>query len=258
MMEKSYKSKRNVSVLIVFLIFFFQIFLSNAPAIDSNRRGIDLEATSPTLKMEFLIESPSITADGSLNVIQVVVNYTATNTTVPYDDLTVHKFNIYNDVAGTQKVLSGDLVWNTAKSVWESMGITLLWTWGGKFYVTVECKTAAITASEETSIIDDSFHSYERSGIEEIIITAIILVCGIVGIAILIVVLKLKKADKSLERKTKDLSKEDIKISVIKKDELLKSKKEKVKEKKEKGKTEVKEDLIFSVPQWEVDDEDNE
>ena len=257
-MKKSNFSKRNISVLIVSFIFLIDVFLINAPTIDSHRNGINLEATDPTLKIEFVIESPSVTLDETINVLQVVVNYTTTNDTVPYADLNVHKFNIYNDVAGTQKVLSGDLEWSTARGVWEKRGIGLLWTWGGKFYVTVEFKTASMSSSEETSIIDDSYHSYERSGMIEIIITAIIIVCGIIGVAILIVVLKLKKQDKSLERKTTDLSKEDIKISVIKKDELVKPKKEQKKEKKEKGKTEVKEDLIFSVPQWEVDDEDND
>jgi len=257
-MKKSILSKRKMSVLIVSFIFLVPIFLSNAPTIDSHRKSINLEATNPALKMDFVIESPKVTLDGTLNVIQVVVNYTATNDTAPYADLVVHKFNIYNDAAGTQKVLSGDLVWSTERNVWEKRGIGLLWTWGGKFYVTVEFKNAAMSTSEETSIVDDSFHSYERSGIEEIIITSIVIVCGIIGVAVLIVVMKLKKQDKSLERKTKDLSKEGIKISVIKKGELETSKGEKKKEKKEKGKTEVKEDLIFSVPQWEVDDEDDD
>ena len=90
--------KKNLLICVVFFIFFSQIFLINKSDMNTPVDQFNLEpAASDTLTIEFYIEPPSVTLDDTLNIVQVVVNYTATNDTVPDDDLTVHKFNIYNE-----------------------------------------------------------------------------------------------------------------------------------------------------------------
>ena len=97
--------------------------------------------------------------------------------------------------------------------------------------------------------------NYERLNLTELALFFGVIIGIIVAIVITIVFIRFRKNKGSYERKTTD-DKGAIKIKEISKEELKKAKKEE--KEKEKGRTEVSKDLIFSVPQWETDDEDND
>lgn len=222
-----------------------------------SKNQVNLTADEDRLDISFEVEGPNVLKKDVLNIINVEVEDTETNATVGEDDVKVHEYHVYKDKKGEEEVLSGDLEWNADSEVWEKKNIKLSWTGNGYFYVTVEFQTKDMDESQETRIKDDFAHKYNRQNLLEIFLIVLLFVGIGIGVLIIFLVVHWKKQGLSVERKVKE-PKEGIKIKEISKGELKKpSKKEKSEktEKKEKGKTEVKEDLIFSVPKWEEDDE---
>ncbi len=122
-----------------------------------------------------------------------------------------------------------------------------------KYYVSLKFETEQGEANE-TTIVDNLRSTFEISR-ESILPTIIAVICLTAGVIAIIIVVGIKKSKKVDTKKPKE-PKKDIKIKAISKDELKKAKKVEKPKKQEKGKTEESEDLIFSVPQWEVEDED--
>jgi len=249
---------RKSSIFPIFLLLInicFTLEMVKSVPIDS---GLHPTA-SDEFYIEFYCSGPAIHGEDKLNIYIKQINYTYSNLAVPKGDLVVHKYHVYNSKTKDQKVLTGDLVYNEATGKWEKLNIVLFWSGVGevKFYVTVEFKNTTMQSSYETDIIDDDLHSYVRTGIIEILIITAAVIGVIVGSMVLILVIRMKKQSQSMKRKIKE-KKGDIKITQISKDELKKAtKKAEKKENKEKGKTEVQEDLIFSVPKWELDEEND-
>ena len=166
----------------------------------------------------------------------------------------IAKYHIYKNEEGDE-VLTGDLDWNDDEQVWEKLGIKLGGTGNGKFFVTVEFKTESMDKGISTSIKDDEKYTYQRSNILEIIIQSSIIIGIVFGIAAIVVGIYLKRQKTSVTRKTKK-SEKHVKIKKIDRKKVKESKKPKTRQKKKKGKTEESEDLIFSVPKWDNEDED--
>lgn len=240
------------------LLSFLSIPLSfssqntNSEAID---QGIIPQEDVKGLTITFLLEGPSITQLDVLNV-RAKVNITAGGGEIAAAAMTVHKFNIYSDFQGTTLVASGDLT-HASGNEWNAIAFNLAWTGSGTFYVSVVFKNSSMTEEAATALVDDGLHSYGRTNLIEPILITIIIVGSILGVTILIILIRVKKQGVSVERKKKE-PKGVIKTKAISKEELKSAKKAKKEaEKKETGKTEIKGDLIFSVPQWEVDDDEN-
>ncbi len=248
-----------------FLIPIFFLFIAGTLTfpITSNpqrsRDSIDYInlSISEDLIIDYFIESPVILGQDMLNIYVKNVSYTSPTGNIPSSEMEIYKYHIYSgDINNLAPIREGNLEWyNQSGIIWRNVNINLAWTGQGKFFVTVEFKTYAMTKSYETTAQDNILYSYERYSTLEIIIIALIIIGAIIGVVILFIVIRMKKQELSMKRTSK-VSKKEIKVSQISKDELKKSKKKaEKKEHKEKGKTEVKEDLIFSVPKWEIDED---
>jgi len=235
------------------MILILVIPCLSIPLLAKSELNLNPQVVVNNVDIEFIIAGPNAHGEDYLTIQVSKVENNDTKAAITSADAVLSKYHIYSDIAGTILVKSGDLSYTNNK--WVSGEIALAWTGSGTFYVTVEFKTAAMTNSAETPISESGLHIYQRANIMEPIMIAIIIVGSILGTVIIIIAIRIKKAGVSVERKKKE-PKGLIKTREISKDELKKAKKEK--KKKEKGKTEVKEDLIFSVPQWEVDDDDDE
>ncbi|MHA1294553.1 MAG: hypothetical protein ACTSQJ_18080 [Promethearchaeota archaeon] len=246
-------SLKKKSIKIVFFLFIFHqlIFLTIFRGLGSNNTVYIV--ANDELKIDFFIEGPAELEEDKLNIIEVEVKYNGT--IVPEDEMEIHKYHVYKDLEGNNRVFSGDLKWNEDDEVWEKKGINLAGTGIGKFYVTVEFQTEDMKKSIETEISEDPKYSYSRVNLIEVLIQISWILGLIFGVAFTIIVLYIKKSKGSIERKVKE-PKGDIKVKELTKEELKKAKKEKKKEQKEKGKTQVGEDLIFSVPKWETDEDE--
>ncbi|MFO8019276.1 MAG: hypothetical protein R6U96_11615 [Promethearchaeia archaeon] len=204
------------------------------------------------LDIDFYVVGPSELERDQVNIEDVEVYRNKTRVTD--NEMKVAKFHIYRNMEG-DKILSGDLEWDGDKQVWKKEGIDPAWTGNGKFHVTVEFQTEDMQESIETAISDEPRETYERENILEIIIQASIIIGIILLVGALIIGFYLKKQNTSLKRKSKK-SEKPVKIKKINKKKIKDVKKTKEKKEKEKGKTEETEDLIFSVPKWEDEEED--
>lgn len=251
-----YHKEQLKKLIIILYILLISILITNSKY--NYSENLDNKCIFPTaddkLNIEFLIEGPSELKKDELNIVDVVVKQG--NITLNKSDIELHEYHVYSDKDGKNEVLSGELEWNTQEKVWEKKGIKLAWTGFGTFYVTVEFKTKDMKESYETEISDDPKYSYQRMNVVELVIYLIIV--GVIGIVIVGIILMIhhKKSKGLFERETKQ-KKKSIKIKNIKKEKEKPTKKEK-EEKKEKGKTEITSELIFSVPKWEEEDENDE
>ncbi len=224
---------------------------------DCRDNKIKINSDEKRLDIEFEIEGPNVLNKDILNIINIVVNDTETNHTVSEKDTEKSIYHVYQDKEGEKEVLKGNLEWNEEHDEWEKLNINLAWSGYGKFYVTLEFQTEDMKESIETDIEDDEWHSYGRSNLLEIFLQVMLFVGIGIGIVVAFLLIRAKRQGVSVERKVKE-PKEQVKIKEISEDELKSAKKKEKKgkqEEKAKGKTEVKEDLIFSVPKWESDED---
>ena len=231
--------------------FLFSTFIVNSVYASTT---ISPQKEYGDLDIEYLCAGPNSHEQDILN-IEAKVKDADTGDLIDEKDMKVHKYYVYRDEDGAELAFSGELEYDKDDEEWQALEIDLFWTGNGKFYVTVEFQSDDMKKAEETDISDNEKYTYERASIWEIVIIVTIALVVIFGIVILIVRIRLKREGVSVERKTKDTKKE-VKFKTLSEDEIKKAKQEKKKEKKEKGKTEVSEDLIFSVPKWEVEDDD--
>jgi hypothetical protein len=244
-----------------FLLFLFMgcsvVFFSIALDVSASENAIT-PSVSDTLTVDFHIKGPDLLKADLLSIYVDLVNYSG-GAAIPNTDMTLAKYHIYTGAIGSPlHVADGVLIWDIDNLIWKKENINLAWTGQGKFFVSLEFKTEAMAQSYETDLKDQQYESsYERYNTIEVIIIAGAIIGAIIGAVIIIFVIRSKKQGVSIERKSK-APKRDIKITQISKDELKKGVKGKeLKDRKEKGKTEIKEDLIFSVPQWEVDEDED-
>jgi len=250
------KKEKNKRILIFFLLLNITFFLK---ILNTNAINIELQREYGDLNIEYVVAGPNSHNKDVLNIEAEVKNINTGNI-IKEEDMKVHKYHVYSDKEGKTEILSGDLKFNDKKNDWEAENINLFWTGNGKFYVTVEFQTVNMSKSVETNISDDDKYTYIRASIWEYVIIAAIAVGVIIIVVLIIIGIRVKRRGVSIERKVKE-SKKELKIKTLTEEDLKKAKKkEKKKEvkKKEKGKTEISEDLIFSVPKWEVDDEDSD
>lgn len=235
------------------LILMSSISAPNCIAVLSDDE-LHLQAEYDGLDIIYYVEGPN-TLDQEILNIYAEIKSADDGERIAKDQIDIKKYHVYKDETGTEELMSGNLEYSEINNQWEARNLNLLWTGDGTFYVTVEFKTKDMTSGIETDISTDSAHTYSRTIIMETLIIASVLIGIIVVAALLFVVKRLRERGTAVKGKTKT-DKSEIKIKQISKEELKKKKTEKTKPKK--GKTEVKEDLIFEVPQWEVDDSEDE
>lgn len=248
--EFGLKKSIGLSIGLMMVVSFLSM---NAIALPENQ-GLTTQAEYDGLDIIYYVEGPN-TLDQEILNIYVEVKSADTGETIEISEIEVKKYHVYKDQAGNEELMSGNLEFSETNNQWEARNINLLWTGDGTFYVTIEFKTTDMAESIETEISTETAHQYSRTIIMETMIISSIIIVIIVIAALVFVVKRMKEKGTAISGKTKT-DKSEIKIKQISKEELKKKKTEKKKPKK--GKTEVKEDLIFEVPQWEVDDSDEE
>ena len=257
----SLNNKNKIIILfLLFLIILSPLVLSIIKSnvyISAHKIQIDVQKTYDDLDIEYVCAGPNTHNLDVLN-IDATVKVNDTGNIVEEDDMKVHKYHVYSDEDGTTEILTGDLEFNDKDDEWQIKELDLFWSGNGKFYITVEFQSDNMSKSVETDIDDSDKHTYSRASIWEIIIVLGVGLGIAFGVIITLIVLKTKRQGISIERKTKDPTKKEVKFKTLSEAEIKKAKKEKKNEKKEKGKTEVSEDLIFSVPKWEVEDDDDD
>jgi len=254
MIRKAHKRIFFLCLSFLLLILIFAEVRGNSENIsNSSLKNISTQEVYDDLKIEYVVAGPNSHGKDVLD-IQATVKYNDTGEVIGKEDMDVHKFHIYSDEEGNTEVLEGDLEFDSDREEWVIEDHSLFWTPNGKLYVTVEFKTEDMSKSLETDIDDSADHTYSRASIWELIIIIAIIIGIAVAVVILIIAMRIKKEGVSIERKTKE-KKGEVKIKDISKEDM---KREKKKQKKEKGKTEASEELIFSVPKWESDDEEGD
>ena len=243
--------------MMLFSVFIMPIYLSERIFVSQNTAGeIVIQKVYGDLDIDYSILGPNAHGNDYLNIYAKVKDED-TDQDISEDDMKTHRFHIYRDKEGKNLVDSGDLEFDDEDEEWFLTKFDLAWSGSGTFYVTVEFKTKEMSNSVETDISDKDEHVYSRLNIMEPLLLILLIGGPILAVVIVIIFIRVKKQGVSVERKVKE-SKGEIKIKEISKEEIKAAKKKKKVEPKEKGKTEVKEDLIFSVPKWEVPDEDEE
>ena len=252
MIKKAYKKILFFSLSFLILILIFAEVSGNSENIsNSSLKNISTQEVYKDLDIEFIVAGPNSHGKDVLD-IQAEVKNNDTDEIIDEKDMDEHKYHVYSDEEGNNEILTGDLEYDSKGQEWIVEDLDLFWSGNGKFYVTVEFQTSNMSKAVETDIDDSTDHTYSRASIwETVIIVAAVIGIGI-GVVIVIIVLRIKREGVSIERKTKEKKKE-VKIKDLSKEEPKKKK-----EKKEKGKTEASEELIFSVPKWESDDEEGD
>lgn len=189
--------------------------------------------------------------------LEVYATVKDNDTVIDEMEFEVSKFHIYSDMEGNNLVKSGDLKYDDEEEKWQVENFDLAWTGSGKFYVTVEFKTEDMDESVETDISDKETYTYTRVNIIEPLILLFSIVGVVVGIIAIVMITRSRRHGMALEGKKKE-KKEKVTIKEISKTDLKKKGKKENTKKKEKGKTEAKEDLIFSVPQWDIEEDEEE
>ncbi|GAB4310642.1 MAG: hypothetical protein Kow0069_10930 [Promethearchaeota archaeon] len=158
-------------------------------------------------------------------------------------------------------VRQGDLLWDTTLDTpaYILPGVDLSWGGQGTMNLTVSFK---FVGDPQTYSLSTTF---ERAQSTELIIMVVGILGGILVVVLLSVAVWVKRkghgldryeADKKKKKKEKEIKILEISPADIKKAKRgkLPAKKKEEKKEREKGKTQESEDLIFSVPQWEVDE----
>lgn len=163
--------------------------------------------------------------------------------------------------AGGDLKATGDLIWIQDSSTWATPGIEMAWQGQGNFTLEV---TFQFPGSAQVHMESDTFQRFNQS--ETIIVGIIITIIVLVAVVVTVVVIMkrrgtgLEKYEKSVKKKKRDIKVLEISSSDIKKAKRgkLPDKKKAKEQEKTKGRTKESNDLIFSVPQWEVDELDEE
>ncbi|MHA1150297.1 MAG: hypothetical protein ACTSR8_18880 [Promethearchaeota archaeon] len=238
-------------LILTLIIISFLCSVANTKAYNS----IVVQKEYDGLDIDYVCAGPNSKEKDRLD-IEADVKDADTGELIEENDMKVHKYHVYKDKYGKEEILDGNLEYDKDDKEWKVLNIDLFWTGNGEFFITVEFQTKDMNKPVETDIDDSEKHKYTRASIWEIVIVASTILGIVFGVVILIVGMRMKRQGVSVERKVKEPKKKEVKFKTLSEAEIKQAKKEKKKEKKEKGKTEVSEDLIFSVPQWEVDDDD--
>jgi len=242
--------------MMLFSVFIMPILYERIFVSQNTASEIMIQKVYGDLDIDYSILGPNSHGKDYLSIIAKVKDKD-TDQVILEDDMETHQFHIYRDKEGKNLLDSGELEFDDEDEEWFITEFDLAWSGSGTFYVTVEFETDDMSKSVETDVSVKDQHVYYRLNIIEPLLLILFIGGPIIAIVIVIIFIRVKRQGVSVERKVKE-SKGEIKIKEISKEEIKAAKKQKKIEPKEKGKTEVKEDLIFSVPKWEVPDEDEE
>ncbi len=201
-------------------------------------------AEDPILNIEYQVIN---TDNDTFNIDCYNITFSSTNENVTNLNVSVYKYHVMkNGVELTE--LSGNLDY-VSPGKFKKEGISLIWKGSGTYSVWLEFQHDSQTITTQQYI--SSPHLFERTALVEDFLFAMIIIIPISIIVAICVFIYLRKKPSSLEKRKKNKKEKSIDIIDLKKE---KGKKEK--QKSEKGKTQADKDLIFSVPQWEVDEEE--
>ncbi|MHA1732162.1 MAG: CHY zinc finger protein [Promethearchaeota archaeon] len=218
---------------------------------------------SDNLTASYIAKDDSVTLLNSF--IPIATTYTGSDNAsyIGNASATVHKYSVINKWGKTTR--EGNLTWDGKTSLWLFPSeVPLAWSGQGNQTLKVEFQFKGYDSPYTLQT------SYERGNSRELIILILGIAGVLTGVIVTVAVVYIKKKGHGLDRYEVDKKKKkesEIKVIEIstsdikkaRKGKLPAAKKGKVKEekpKKEKGKTQESEDLIFSVPQWEVDELD--
>jgi hypothetical protein len=194
----------------------------------------------------------ALSYDATTNTAKLLV--TSSKTSFQNKEITTASSFSYSlrDHTTDKEVGSGDLTYDTTAKFWKAdismKGLV------GQFYLILTCKTDDVL---EPHVTKDSVTNLitTQAGLDAYLVYIILIAAAIVGFLIIILV-SIKKKKNKIERAPKKEKQKAIKVIEISKSELKKTRLTSPKKKKVKKMDENA--LIFNVPTWEVEEEEEE
>ncbi|MBD3349936.1 MAG: hypothetical protein GF364_00440 [Candidatus Lokiarchaeota archaeon] len=192
--------------------------------------------------------------DGNINYIDIDVSTDPLELGDPDVNSSNTDYAKYHVLKDGNEIISGDLNY-IEPNHFKVTGISLKFKGSGTYAVWVEISYLGTVTSTEDQI-NGSEHYIDRSKPLEDFMWYAIIIVSLVILAIIAAIIVSKRSRRETKKRMK-IKQKTGPIEVIDFKQNAQRLSAKKKEKKKKGVTEANEDLIFSVPKWEVDELEN-
>jgi len=185
-----------------------------------------------------------------INYINIQVYFTPQGSTpdINASSLDYAKWFVEKD---NRVIRQGDLKF-VSDNHFESGQISLKWLGSGTYYAWIEVSYKGNVTSTESEK-DDTSHKVLRSApLEDFLHIATIIIAIVIAVIIIAIIISRRGLRQEQKRLKASMIEKPIEIIDINKSNIKKI--EKKQQKKQKGRTQISQDLIFSVPQWEEED----